>query len=86
MKTDMEKKKLKLQIGYICYDGELTMIQTKKVANWSVAKHQGSERTQAGGEKTTATTTKKMNKRRQILKRSKFLRVYIPEARTVAAS
>ena len=55
----MEKKSFKLQIGYICYDGELTMIQTKKVANWSVAKHQGSERTQAGGEKTTATTTKK---------------------------
>ena len=55
----MEKKSFKLQIGYICYDGELTTIQTKKVANWSVAKHQGSERTQAGGEKTTATTTKK---------------------------
>ena len=63
------------------------MIQTKKVANWpwSVAKHQGGERTQAGGEKTTA-TTKKQFKRRQILKRSKFLRVYIPEARKVAAS
>ena len=81
----MTWKKSKLQIGYICYDGELTMIQTKKVANWSVAKHQGGERTQAGGEKTTA-TTKKQFKRRQILKRSKFLRVYIPEARTVAAS
>ena len=55
-------------------DHDTVLNQTKKVANWSVAKHQGGERTQAGGEKTTATIKKKKQfKRRQILKTVKVL-------------
>ena len=53
-------------------DHDTVLNQTKKVANWSVAKHQRGERTQAGGENKN-NNNKKQFKRRQILKTVKVL-------------